>query len=190
MDAYNAASLAVRRIVALWRSDTGRADATLAAAAASSPDAPDRLRAIANESDALAGSAGALRDRLEQFLAESTEIVPAAFDALAHGGLARFGALVDESQRLAEEKLRNQVPETIALQRIARIRCCGGVGVRGWIRRERVGDGAAGGGAGVRRYVGSAVPGSVSAACGSVGVLPIGGGAGCELVVARNRYAA
>ena len=125
MDAYNAASLAVRRIVALWRRDTGRADATLAAAVATGPDAPDRLRAIADREDAARAEGPVLRDRLEQFLAESTEIVPAAFDALAHGALARFGALVDESQQLAEEKLRNQVPETVALQRIARN--CGAV---------------------------------------------------------------
>ena len=42
--------------------------------------------------------------------------------AYASGNLGRFGALVDESQQAAEEKLGNQVPETIALWRLARER--------------------------------------------------------------------
>lgn len=120
MEAYNKASLSARKLVELWRAKTGRDDATLGAAADSAPDAPDALGAIADLNDAAIGDGPRLRDRLDQFLAEANTIVPQAFDALARGDFTRLGELVDESERLAEEKLRNQVTETIALQRIAR----------------------------------------------------------------------
>ena len=46
--------------------------------------------------------------------------MPSAFDALGAGDLAAFGAVVDRSQKRAEDGLRNQVPETIELARLAR----------------------------------------------------------------------
>jgi galactokinase len=61
-----------------------------------------------------------LRDRFEQFLMESYEIIPQAAEALARADLGTFGALVDRSQHGAETLLRNQVPETIALAHLAR----------------------------------------------------------------------
>jgi galactokinase len=61
-----------------------------------------------------------LLERLDQFLAESNEIIPLAFEALARGDWSNFGELVDRSQAGAESHLRNQVPETIALANIAR----------------------------------------------------------------------
>jgi galactokinase len=108
---YNQASRAVAAMLTAWRAGTGRSDASLAAALASSPDAGDRLRKLVDHS---------LHPRLDQFVAESGEIVPAAGDALARGDVAGLGPLVDRSQRLAEEGLRNQTPETIALARGAR----------------------------------------------------------------------
>ena len=51
---------------------------------------------------------------------EAIDIIPQASDALARGDLGRFGALVDDSQAAAERWLANQIPETIALARIAR----------------------------------------------------------------------
>ena len=47
-------------------------------------------------------------------------MLPAAVEALAAGRLTEFGVLVDRSQRAAEDLLGNQVPETIALARLAR----------------------------------------------------------------------
>src|SRR5207245_3711462 len=61
-----------------------------------------------------------LRPRLEQFLAESWEIIPAAAEALAQGDTTALGPLVDRSQALAAQGLGNQIPETIALARRAR----------------------------------------------------------------------
>jgi galactokinase len=58
--------------------------------------------------------------RLDQFAAETFEIIPAAGDALERGALVALGELVDRSQRGAELLLGNQVPETFHLTRSAR----------------------------------------------------------------------
>lgn len=117
---YNHASLAARKILEIWQAATGRSDPTIAAAAAHSPDAPDRIRQILRVSKDENFPARLLCDRFEQFLEESTAIVPASVDALATGNLSGFGALVDRSQARAEKLLGNQVPETVALARSAR----------------------------------------------------------------------
>ena len=53
-------------------------------------------------------------------LVEAYEIIPAAMDALHRRAVAELGMITDRSQRMAEELLGNQVPQTIALQRHAR----------------------------------------------------------------------
>lgn len=60
------------------------------------------------------------RARVEQFMLESTVLVPQAGDALMRGDLTAVGALVDRSQAAAEALLGNQVSETIFLARSAR----------------------------------------------------------------------
>lgn len=112
---YNGAVESVRRILEVWRDETGRSDEVLAAALASEPDAAERLR----QALAHAGHEHLL-PRLEQFIDESEIIVPSAARELADGNLQAFGALVDRSQTLAERSLGNQVPETIHLARAAR----------------------------------------------------------------------
>ncbi len=117
-EGYNRASVATRRILELWNAETGRADRSLAAAATSGEDAPDRIRTVIRE------LGGKMREyllgRFNQFFAESEDIVPAAAARLAAGDYAGFGALVDRSQSLAEQLLGNQVPETIHLASSAR----------------------------------------------------------------------
>ena len=117
-EAYNRAARAVDAILHAWRAATGRNDVWLADALASAPDAMERLREV------LRGlgppRADALLARLEQFWAESTEIIPEAGDCLARGDVEGVGVLVDRSQRGAERWLGNQVPETVALARGAR----------------------------------------------------------------------
>ena len=61
-----------------------------------------------------------LLPRFEQFCEEVGTVVPAVAAALAAGDLEALGQWVDRSQALATAGLRNQVPETIALQRSAR----------------------------------------------------------------------
>jgi galactokinase len=112
-DAYNRAAQLASQLLELWRSSTGRDDPTLAAAVRSSPHAVDRFRQVLGE------QSQDLSDRFEQFVAESEQIIPAAGDALAHSDLATLDSLVARSQDLAERFLKNQVPETIALVRLA-----------------------------------------------------------------------
>ncbi len=117
-DAYNRASLAVRAIVDLWRAASGREESSLAAVVAGAGAA--EVRAAIERAAVDGFTTSALLDRFDQFVAESLDIVPAAAEALAEGAIARFGALVDRSQALAGRCLGNQVPETVALARLAR----------------------------------------------------------------------
>ncbi|HVO35493.1 MAG TPA: galactokinase family protein [Gemmatimonadales bacterium] len=115
---YNRAARTVDAIMEAWRAATGRSDLWLADAVASAPDAPERMREILR---AAATEPEPLLARLEQFVAESTEIVPEAGDCLARGDVEGIGVLVDRSQLGAERWLGNQVPETVALARSARM---------------------------------------------------------------------
>ncbi len=118
--AYNRASLMVRELLTRWNESTARRDATLADAVRSSDEAVTRLRSIADEANGGQFSASELRHRLDQFVLEAFELIPAAGQALARDDLAAWGALADRSQRAAVEWLGNQVPETIALAKLAR----------------------------------------------------------------------
>lgn len=122
---YNEASLAVERILAVWNDTQNRTDGSLGDAVASAPDAsaPDAsatLRACLAVYEGEDFNPDRLVARFDQFVAEAFDIIPATADAFARGDLAAVGALVDRSQRGAEELLGNQVPETIALTRTAR----------------------------------------------------------------------
>jgi galactokinase len=116
---YNRASALVSRLLDLWRADTGRNDATLAEAVHSGAGAADRLADLARRGGSTEESA-ALGRRLAHFLLENERLVPEAARALAAGDVATFGRVADESQRASDELLGNQVPETIALARLAR----------------------------------------------------------------------
>ena len=117
---YNRTSLMVRHLVARWNATTGRNDATLADAARSGDDAADGLHQVARDSATPEFPAEGLSNRLQQFLVENFELVPAAAAALARGALDDLGPIVDRSQRNSEHWLGNQIPETIALARLAR----------------------------------------------------------------------
>ena len=117
---YNRASRLAGALADLWRRHTARDDRHLAAALASSPDASARLRAIVAGASPGEFAAPALLARLDHFVTENIEVIPAAGDALEHGDLTTFGSLVDRSQSAAEHLLGNQVPETIHLAAAAR----------------------------------------------------------------------
>ncbi len=117
---YNRASALARAAVEAWNAATDRSDAHLAAAVASAPDAPDRLREVLASAEGGAFPPEQLVQRFEHFFAESEEIIPAASDALASGDVEEFGRQVDRSQKLAEMLLGNQVEQTVFLARSAR----------------------------------------------------------------------
>jgi galactokinase len=109
---YNRAAELMRAAADLWRAETGRAEPTIGAVLDGGPAAAHRLSAILRDQ--------ALRARVEQFVAEDREIIPAAGDALLRQDLATFGVLVAQSQSLAERLLGNQIAETTFLVRSAR----------------------------------------------------------------------
>jgi galactokinase len=110
-DLYNRAAQAVGTLMETWRA-AGGTEPTLADVVASSPDAT-RLRTLVADRPALV-------NRLDQFVEESTTLVPAALDCLAAGDLGGLGTVVDRSQEIAGRWLGNQVPETVELARLAR----------------------------------------------------------------------
>jgi len=98
-------------------------DTQVLAIAVSGVDATKTTNALAafnRLSDALRGDDPAGEQRRGQFQAETREIVPGVFAALGRQDWQRLGQWVDRSQQLAETALGNQIPETIALQRLAR----------------------------------------------------------------------
>jgi galactokinase len=117
-DAYNRASLAVRAILDAWRAASGCPDLSLAEAVGRGGVAA--VREVVERAAIDGFPKAALLDRFDQFVDESTVIVPLAGDALAGGDMAAFGVMVDRSQHLAERWLGNQVPETVMLARSAR----------------------------------------------------------------------
>ena len=117
---YNRASLLVREILDRWTSATGRRDRTLAAALGSSAEASATLDAILDRDRSGDGLTDPLRRRLDHFRLENDRVIPAALRALETSDLEAFGRVVDDSQAGAEQLLGNQVPETIALTRLAR----------------------------------------------------------------------
>lgn len=105
-ESCNAVSQRAGAALALWNQIAGRNDGTLAAAVSAGATSAQLLDAD-------------LALRLEQFIRESTVIVPTAARALAAGDLKNLAALVAESQALSVTHLPNQVPETISLVEVA-----------------------------------------------------------------------
>ncbi|HEX7086170.1 MAG TPA: galactokinase family protein [Vicinamibacterales bacterium] len=116
---YNRGAELVSDLVHLWNGASGRSDRTLHDALTSAPDALARLRALVT-SVTDSGRRDALARRLEHYVLEEQQLLPAALAALDAGRIETFGVLVDRSQRAAEDLLGNQVPETVTLARLAR----------------------------------------------------------------------
>jgi len=117
---YNRASQLAATVTELWQRETGRGDAHLATALRSSQRATDSLREIVSRVASREFDSRALLNRLEHFIVENEQVIPAAGDALLNGDLDEFGRWVDRSQRAAEELLGNQIPETAYLAATAR----------------------------------------------------------------------
>lgn len=117
---YNRAAARAAAALSVWRRQSGSTATTLAAAVGESPNVSDQLLVAELRGSDQQFSRESLVDRVQQFRAESMEIVPAAGDALARGDLTRLGEVIDRSQANAERLLGNQVPETIELARTAR----------------------------------------------------------------------
>jgi galactokinase len=118
-DRYNRGALAVQALLRLWHDATGQVESSLAGVLAGAEDAETRLRALARTHVVEGFAPEDLDRRLTQLVGELTR-VPAAASAFAAADRAGIGALALASQYDAEVLLGNQIPETIALARLAR----------------------------------------------------------------------
>jgi galactokinase len=116
---YNRLATLAGEGAAAWRRATQGDEQHLGSALAAAGSA-ERLLGEVQAGLANVSSAGEIFDRVAHFAEESGRLVPDAAAAFAAGDGARLGRVVDRSQRLAEELLRNQVPETRSLARLAR----------------------------------------------------------------------
>ncbi len=116
-DAYNRLAREARDLVDVWRRETGENLPHLGALLEGGTARLDRLRRILERTG---GPGEGHLSRLEQFVGETLETIPAAFDAMVRADPAALGNAVRRSQELAERGLRNQVPETVELVRLAR----------------------------------------------------------------------
>ena len=116
---YNAASRRLSALVELWRDHTGGVEQHIAPILGRGAEAETRLRDLIDAHPPADLQPAELHQRLDHFIGEMAVIGPAG-DALAAGDLSAFGELVDRSQRLSEQLLCNQIPETEALARLAR----------------------------------------------------------------------
>ena len=120
LEKYNRASGLVAVGLEVWNAASGRNDPHLADALASSKDAAERMRELLRVAKREDFSGEELVKRLEHFLAENNEIIPAAIEALKREDMGEFGRQVDRSQELTETLLGNQVANTIFLAQSAR----------------------------------------------------------------------
>jgi len=118
---YNHAARRVEAMLECWNAATGRRDETLFDAVHASPGGPEAVREAIRASTHPQFDASSLMTRLDQFLFEALEAVPAGAEALARSDRRAFGDITARSQRAAEAWLDNQIPETIALARRARM---------------------------------------------------------------------
>jgi galactokinase len=114
-DHYNRLSAQMARLTELSREGTDAEEQSLLTALESRSGVERLWSLVASEPDA-----GMLLRRIEQFAAESLEIIPAVVQRLTAGDVASVGPLIGRSQQLAEDTLANQVPETMTLVRSAR----------------------------------------------------------------------
>ena len=117
---YNRASYLAATAIEVWNGATGRSDRHLGEAVAAGPGAVERMREILGGAEHAGAGPEDLLDRFEHFVLENDQVLPEAAGALRKGDLDEFGRQVDRSQSGGEELLKNQVPETVALARIAR----------------------------------------------------------------------
>lgn len=116
-DAYNRLAGEAAELAEIWRRQVGTDGEHLGAFLEGGAQEIDAVREKLRRAG---GGAEALVPRLEQFAEETFELVPAAFDAFGRADAGALGEVVGRSHELAERKLRNQVPETTALVRLAR----------------------------------------------------------------------
>lgn len=116
---YNRISQLMSAIMEVLRAE-GWSKPTLAAAIGDDPGATQCVAGILAASRHPLYKPAALLARFEQFAQEHQRLAPGMMDALERRDFAGVGLAAEKSQMLAEANLGNQVPETVALVRMAK----------------------------------------------------------------------
>jgi galactokinase len=119
MHLYNRASNGARALLAIWNRRAAQPAVSLADALATAPDAVEQLAAWLEPSPDGAFSIADLDKRLRHFVRETAR-GPKAAVAFRDVDRGALGELSADSQREADTLLGNQIPETIAMARLAR----------------------------------------------------------------------
>jgi galactokinase len=119
MHLYNRASNGARALLAIWNRRAPQPAASLADALATAPEAIEQLTSWLEPSADGAFSITDLDKRLRHFVRETAR-GPKAAAAFRDADRAALGELSAESQREADTLLGNQIPETIAMAKLAR----------------------------------------------------------------------
>ncbi|MGC8623973.1 MAG: galactokinase family protein [Phycisphaerae bacterium] len=118
--AYNRVSRRAAACLDVWNKNNHPPRDSLEAVFRATADGGRRIRAAIQQHADGEFSTASLLSRLEQYDMESHILIPAALTALRKGHWQELGRLVDQSQRLAETCLHNQVPQTQRLAASAR----------------------------------------------------------------------
>ena len=116
---YNRAVRSAEEVANVWRRATDTRVQTMGEMIASDAFSVDRIMEIISERVVDKAQRDALIRRVSQFVRETQWVVPTAIDAIVREDWEGFGKSVSESQRMADELLQNQVPETRFLVRSA-----------------------------------------------------------------------
>ncbi len=120
LEAYNNVALRAGELVEVWNQETDSEFQNLEQVLSSSDDATEKLVALLMGESETDPDRPDLMERLLAYLTEVSEVIPLSELALARGDVEAFGMLVDLSHASADSNLHNQVPETNALQSLAR----------------------------------------------------------------------
>ena len=118
-DRYNRASFGARALLAIWNHNSPAKARSLADALHSSRDACTRLKKWLQPTQDGAFTVDDLSRRLDHFVRETAR-GPIALIAFRDADKHALGQLAADSQRDADVLLGNQIPETIAMARLAR----------------------------------------------------------------------
>jgi len=109
---YNSAVHLANRATEIWNQQNSDEAESLDAVVASAEFSIDRFEKLVRNTEDGREQAEAVIARVRQYFGETRHVIPTAIRAIEHRDYSLLGQVVAESQRMADEYLKNQVPET------------------------------------------------------------------------------
>jgi galactokinase len=117
---YNRAVFLVKEIVKFWNLEKETDYKTLNDLIKNTKNCMEDMEKVTKKNHSRLFSHKELIERFKHFFQENYEIIPQAIKFLRLGEIEKFGATVDDSQKLTEDLLKNQISQTIFLASSAR----------------------------------------------------------------------